>query len=139
MTPLCPKGLTNPNLNDRLSGGPEGIDGFPSGHPNLNDVLKNVFKEVLIVKVVPATFRPEKVEDETFEDVKWLLSEGKFANMVTLAIGGVVFSFEDQFTHKNKGPREGDVVRRPPFLLNSEISLPSVVGISAFQEAMLWL
>jgi len=138
VTPFCPKGLINPNLNARLSGGPKGIAGFPSGHPDLDNVLKNVFKGVLIIKVLLASFKPEEVEDETSEDVKQLLNEGESASVVTLAVGGVVFSFEDQFTYKNKGLGEGNVVWRPPFLLDFEVSLLGAVGISAFQEAMLW-
>jgi len=70
VTPLCLKGLIDPNLNVRFSSGPEGVDGFPSGHPDFDGVLKNIFKGVLIVKVLPASFRLEEVEDEAFEDVK---------------------------------------------------------------------
>jgi len=73
MTPLCPKGLIDPILNTRLSGGLEGVDGFPSGHPDLDDgrlgLLKNVPGGVLVIKVLPASFRPKKVDNETSENV----------------------------------------------------------------------
>jgi hypothetical protein len=36
VTPFRPKGLINPSLNTRFSGGPKGVDGLQSGHPNLN-------------------------------------------------------------------------------------------------------
>jgi hypothetical protein len=89
MTPLCPKGLIDPILNTRLSGGLEGVDGFPSGHPDLDGgrlgllknvpggvlvtlrlgLLKNVPGGVLVIKVLPASFRPKKVDNETSENV----------------------------------------------------------------------
>jgi hypothetical protein len=36
-TPFHPKGLIHSNLNARFPGGPKGVDGFPSGHLNLDD------------------------------------------------------------------------------------------------------
>jgi hypothetical protein len=70
MTPLHLKGLIDPNLHTRLPGGPEGVDGFPSGHPDLDgghpSLLENIFRGVLVVKVLPAPFGPKRVDDETF-------------------------------------------------------------------------
>jgi hypothetical protein len=139
MTPFGPKGLINSNLSARLPGGPEEVDGFPSGHPDGGHpgLLKSVPKGVLIVKVLSASFRPKKIEDEATKDVERLPGVGEAAGMVLVTIEGVVFSFEDHFTQKNEGPREGDVVRCPPFLPDLEEGLPGAFGVSAFQETML--
>ncbi len=59
-------------------------------------MLKNILERVLIVKVFPAPFRPEEVEDEPLKDVQRLLGVGESANVVSLA--RFVFSFEDLFT-----------------------------------------
>jgi hypothetical protein len=58
--------------------------------------------------------------------------------MVTLNIGRVFLSFNNKFTKKDKGPREGNIVRNSPFLPNFKVCLPSMFGFSAFEEAMLW-
>jgi len=81
MTPLCPKGMIDPILNTRLPGGPEGVDGFPSGHPDLDNghlsLLKNILGRVLVIKTFPTSFELEKVENETSKNVKWLSSRKK--------------------------------------------------------------
>ncbi|CAK9275333.1 unnamed protein product [Sphagnum jensenii] len=73
MAALRPKGLINPILNTRLLGGPEGVDGFPGGHPNLNDgnpsLLENIPGGVLGVKVHPTSFQPKEIENETSKNV----------------------------------------------------------------------
>jgi hypothetical protein len=141
VTPFCPKSLINSNLSARLPSGPEGVDGFPSGHLDLDGahpgLLKSVPKGVLIVKVLSASFRPKKIEDEATKDVERLLGVGEAAGVVPVTIGGVVFSFEDHLTQKNEGPREGGVIRRPPSLLDLEESLSGAFGVSTFQEIML--
>jgi hypothetical protein len=72
MTPLCLKGLIDLNLDTMLSGGLEGVDGFPSGHPNLDGghpgLMENVSR-VLVVKMLPASFGPKEVENKTSKDV----------------------------------------------------------------------
>jgi hypothetical protein len=46
MTPFYPKGLIDPNMDTRLLGGLEGVDGFPNGHLDLDDghlgLLENI-------------------------------------------------------------------------------------------------
>ncbi len=73
VTPLHPKGPFNSILNARLPGGLEAVDGFPCSHPNLDgghpSLLENVPRGVLSVKMYPASFNPEEVENETFKDV----------------------------------------------------------------------
>jgi hypothetical protein len=75
MTPFYLKGMINPSLNTRFSGGPKGIDGLPSGHPNLNNshpgLLKDFPRGMLIIEMLSASFRTKEVEDETAKDVKW--------------------------------------------------------------------
>jgi len=92
MTSFRPKGLINSNLSARLPGGPEGVDGFPSGHPDLNGdhlgLLKSVPKGVLIVKVLSASFRPKKIEDATTKDVERLPGVGEAAGVVPVTIEG---------------------------------------------------
>jgi hypothetical protein len=73
MAPFHPKGLIDPILNPRLTGGLEGVDGLPGGHPNLNgghpSLLENIAGGVLGVKVHPTSFRPKEVENETSKNV----------------------------------------------------------------------
>jgi hypothetical protein len=66
--------------------------------------LKNILDIILIVKVFPAPFRLKEVtvEDETLEDVQRLLGVGEFASVVSLAVRGVVLSFEDLFTQEDE-------------------------------------
>jgi len=102
MTPFHPKGLINLSLNIRFSGGPKGVDGLPSGHPNLNDshpcLLKDFPRGILVIEVLPTFFRPKEVEDEAGKDVKWLSDVGEAPYMVPLDPGGGIFSLEDGFT-----------------------------------------
>jgi hypothetical protein len=73
VTPLRPKGLVNSILNARLPSGLEVIDGFPSSHHDLNDghpcLLEDVSRGVLAIKMHPASFELEEVENETSKDV----------------------------------------------------------------------
>ncbi len=99
MTPLCPKGLINPIVDTRLSSGPEGVDGFPGDHPNLNSghprLLDNISRWVVIVKMHPTTFRPKEVKNESFKNVQQLSNVGKATSVVTLNIGKVILSFKN--------------------------------------------
>jgi hypothetical protein len=92
VTPFCPKGLINPSLNTRFIGGPKGVDGLPSGHPNLNcrhpSLLKDFSKGILLIEMLPASLRPKEVKDETAKDVKRLSNLGKAPYMVPLDPGG---------------------------------------------------
>ncbi len=102
MTPFRAKGLINPSLNIRFTGGPKGVDGLPSGHPNLNGshlgLLKDFPRGILVIEVLPASFRPKEVKDEIAKDVKRLSNVGEAPYMVPLNPGGVIFSLEDDFT-----------------------------------------
>ncbi len=96
MTPFRPKGLINPSLNTRFLGGSKGIDGLPSGHPNLNgshpSLLKDFPRGLLIIEMLPASLQPKEVEDEATKDVKWLSDVGEAPYMVPLQPGGVISS-----------------------------------------------
>ncbi len=85
MTPFRPKGLINPSLNTRFLGGSKGVDGLPSGHPNLNGshsgLLKDFFRGILIIDMLLASLRSKEVEDEAMKDVKW--SESRDIEMYT--------------------------------------------------------
>jgi hypothetical protein len=89
-------------LNIRFTGGPKGVDGLPSGHPNLNGshlgLLKDFPRGILVIEVLPASFRPKEVKDEIAKDVKRLSNVGEAPYMVPLNPGGVIFSLEDDFT-----------------------------------------
>jgi hypothetical protein len=105
MTPFRPKGLINPSLNTRVPGGPKGINGLPSGHPNLNgshpSLLKDFLRGILIIEMLLASLRPKEVEDKTVKDVKQLFDIGEASYMVPLdpgGGGGVIFSLKDSFT-----------------------------------------
>jgi hypothetical protein len=97
-----PKSLINPSLNIRVPGGPKGINGLPSGHPNLNgshpSLLKDFLKGILVIKMLLASFRPKEVEDKAAKDVKWLSDVGEASYMVPLDPRGVIFFLEDSFT-----------------------------------------
>jgi hypothetical protein len=80
VTPFRPKGLINPSLNTRFLSGLKGIDGLPSGHPNLNgshpSLLKDFPSGILVIEMFPAFLRPKEVENEVAKDVKRLSSVG---------------------------------------------------------------
>jgi hypothetical protein len=73
MAPLRLKGLINPILNTWFLGGPEGVDGFLGGHPNLNNghpsLPENVSGGILGVKVHLTSFQPKEIENETSKNV----------------------------------------------------------------------
>jgi hypothetical protein len=84
--------MVNPSLNTRFPGGRKGIDGLPSGHPNLNGshpgLLKDFPKGILVIEMLLASFRPKEVEDESTKDVKRLFDVGDAPYMVPLDLGG---------------------------------------------------
>jgi hypothetical protein len=102
VTPFRPKGLIDPSLNTRFPGGPKGVDGLPSGHPNLNGshpgLLKDFPRGILVIEMLPASLQPKEVEDDPTKDVKWLSYVGEAPYMVPLNPGRVIFSLEDGFT-----------------------------------------
>jgi hypothetical protein len=57
-------------------GGPKGIDGLPSGHPNFNGshpgLLKDFPKGTLVIEMLLAFLQLKEVEDEAAKDVKRL-------------------------------------------------------------------
>jgi hypothetical protein len=117
-------------LNTRVLGGPKGINGLPSGHSNLNGsnpgLLKDFPRGILVIKMLPASFRPKEVEDKTTKDVKQLSDVGEASYMVPLDPGGVIFSLEDNFTTQHdKWPGQSDVIGRSPFLPYVIEGLPS--------------
>jgi hypothetical protein len=102
VTTFRPKGLINPSLNARFLGGPKGVDGLPSGHPNLNSshpgLLKDFLRGIMVIKMLSASLQPKEVEDEAAKDVKRLSDVGEAPYMVPLDPKGVIFSLEDGFT-----------------------------------------
>ncbi len=96
MTPFHPKGLINPSLNTRFSGGPKEIDGLPSGHLNLNDshpsLLKDFLRGILIIEMLLTSLLPKEIEVEATKDVKWLFDVGEAPYMVPLDPEGFIFS-----------------------------------------------
>jgi hypothetical protein len=79
-------------LNSRVLGGPKGINGLPSGHPNLNDSLRSLLKDfprgILVIKMLLASLRPKEVEDKAAKVVKRLFDIGETSYMVPLDLGG---------------------------------------------------
>ncbi len=92
MTPFRPKGLINPSLNIRFLGGSKGVDGLPSGHPNLNGshpgLLKDFPRGILIIEMLPTSLQSKEVEDEVAKDVKQLFDVEEAPYMVPLDLGG---------------------------------------------------
>jgi hypothetical protein len=108
-------------LNTRFPGGLKGVDGLPSGHPNLNDshpgLLKDFPKGILIIEMLPASLRPKEVEDKTAKDVKRLSDVGEAPYMVPLDPGGgVIFSLEDGLTQHDEWLEESDIIGCSSFL-----------------------
>jgi hypothetical protein len=140
MRPFRPTGLINPSLNIRFQGGLKGVDGLPSGHPNLNgshpSLLKDFPRGILVIKVLSTSFQPKEVEDEAAKDVKRLSNVGEAPYMVPLALG-VIFSFENDFTQHDKWPKESDVSRRSPFLLDVIEGLPTPFGEGTLKKTIL--
>jgi hypothetical protein len=95
-------------LNTRVPGGPKGINGLPSGHPNLNgshpDLLKDFPRRIQVIEMFPTSLRPKEVEDKVANNVKWLSTIGEASYMVPLDPGGVIFFFKDNFTHHDEWP-----------------------------------
>ncbi len=141
MTPFRPKGLINPSLNTRLPGRPKGVDGLPSGHPNLNGshpgLLKDFPRGILVIEMLPASLRPKEVEDEATKDVKRLSDVGEAPYMVPLSPGRVIFSLEDGFTQHDEWPGESDVIGRSPFMPYAIEGLPSPFGEGSLEKTML--
>jgi hypothetical protein len=127
-------------LNTRVPSGLKGINGFPSGHSNLNGsnlgLLKDFPRGILVIKMLPTSLRPKEVEDKTTKDVKWLFDVGEAYYMVPLDTGGVI-SLEDTFTQHDKWPRKSDVIGRSPFLPYVIEGLPSLFGEGTLEETML--
>ncbi len=122
MAPFRLKGLIKRSLNTRVSGGPKRINGLLSGHSNLNDsnlgLLKDFPRGILVIKMLPASLRPEEVEDKTTKDVKWLSDIGEASYMVPLDPRGVIFSLKNSFTQHDEWLGKSDVIGRSPFLLD---------------------
>jgi len=82
-------------VNNRFLGGLKGVDGFPSGHPNLNNshlgLLKDFPRGILVIKVLSTSLRPKEVEDEVVKDVKRLFDAGEAPYMIPLDPGGSSF------------------------------------------------
>jgi hypothetical protein len=89
-------------LNTRVLGGPNGINGLPSGHSNLNksnpSFLKDFPRGIRVIKMLSASFRPKEVEDKTAKDVKQVCDIGEASYMVRLDPGGS-FSLENNFNN----------------------------------------
>jgi len=141
VTPFYPKGLINPSLNTRFSGGPKGIDGLPSGHPNLDSshlgLLKDFRRGILVIEMLLAFLRPKEVEDEVMKDVKQLFDVGKAPYMVPLNPGKVSFSLKNGFTQHDEWPGKSDVIGHSPLMPDEIEGLPSLFGEGTFEKTML--
>jgi hypothetical protein len=121
--------MINSSLNTRFPGGPKGVDGLPSAHPNFNSshpgLPKDFPRGILVIEVLSKSLRPNEVEDEATKDVKQLSDIGEAPYMVPLNSRGVSFSLKDSFTQHDEWPRESAVIRHSPFLPDVIKGLPS--------------
>ncbi len=133
--------MINPSLNTRFLGGLKGVDGLPSGHPNLNgshpSLLKDCPRRILVIEMFLVSLRPKEVEDEAAKDVKRLSDVGEAPYMVPLDPGRVIFFLEDGFTQHDEWPGESDVIGRSPFMPNVIEGLPSLFGEGTLEKTML--
>jgi hypothetical protein len=141
VTPFCPESLINPSLNTRFPGGLNGVDGLPSGHPNLNGshpgFLRDFPREILVIEMFSASLRPKEVEDEVAKDIKQLFDVGEAPCMVPLDPGRVIFFLEDGFTQHDEWPGESDVIGRSPFMPNVIKGLSSSFSEGTFDKTVL--
>ncbi len=141
MKPFSLEGFNNSMMSVRVPSGPTGVNRLLGGHVDLNyghpSLLQDFAKGILIVEVLSASLRLEKVKDEASEDVKGLPDVGVAPDVVALKVGWIVIAFEDDFPQQNEGPRRGGIVRCPPFLPNIFESVPSTFGNGAFEEVVL--
>jgi hypothetical protein len=141
MTPFRPKGLLNPSLNTRVPGGPKGINGLPSGHPNLNGchlgLLEDFPRGILIIEMLSTSLRPKEIEDKTPKDVKRLSDIGEASYMLPLNPGGVIFSLEYSFTQHDDWLGESDVIGCSSFLLDVIKGIPSPFGKGTLEKIVL--
>ncbi len=136
MTPFRPKGLINPSLNTRFSGELKGVDGLPSGHPNLNGSHPGLLKD-FPRGILPASLRPKEVEDEATKDVKWLSDVREAPYMVPLNPGRVIFSLKESFTQHDEWPGKNDIIGRSPFMPDVIEGLSSPFSEGTFKNTML--
>jgi hypothetical protein len=100
-------------------------------------LLKDFPRGILVIKMLPASLSPKKVEDKTAKDVKRLSDVGEASYMVPLDSRGVIFSLEDSFTKHDERPGKNDVIGRFPFLPYVIEGLPSPFGAGTLEETML--
>jgi hypothetical protein len=100
-------------------------------------LLKDFPRGILVIKMLPASLCPKKVEDKTAKDVKRLSDVGEASYMVPLDSRGVIFSLEDSFTKHDERPGKNDVIGRFPFLPYVIEGLPSPFGAGTLEETML--
>jgi hypothetical protein len=128
-------------MNTRFPGGPKGVDGLPSGHPNFNGshpgLLKDFLRGILVIEMLPTSLQPKEVEDEAAKDVKWLFDVGETPYMVPLDPGGVIFSLENDFTQHDERLGENDVIGCSPFLPDVTKDLPSPFGKGTLEKIVL--
>jgi hypothetical protein len=76
MKPFFSKGELNAELSVRVPGRTARSNGLPGGHTDLNrrhpGVEKDFAEGVLIIIMFSTSFRPEIINKEVTEDVKWL-------------------------------------------------------------------
>ncbi|CAM6034215.1 unnamed protein product [Sphagnum compactum] len=78
----------------------------------------------MIIEVLSAPFRPDKVEDEAPEDVEWLAGISEAARVVRELARRIIFVFQDGFTDENEGPGDLKISVGFPFGPNTLISFP---------------
>ncbi|CAK9861929.1 unnamed protein product [Sphagnum jensenii] len=57
--------------------------------------------------------------------------------MGAVEVRGIVIFFKDSLSKEDERLGDVDAVGRPPFVLNTEISIPSLLSMGAFHEAVL--
>jgi hypothetical protein len=99
MEPFIPKSFLNTNQSARVLVEAISINGFPSGHADLDgghpSLMKDPLEKVLVTEVPSALLRPEIIEEEATEDIKRLPRVKKVTDMVAMETGGVIFTFVD--------------------------------------------
>jgi hypothetical protein len=99
VAPFSLKGLIKTILETRIMSRYEGIDGFPSCHPNLNNndpsLLENIVGGVLHMQMHPTPFEPKEIKNETPKNIQWLQNKRETTNVVVLNFGRVILSFDN--------------------------------------------
>jgi hypothetical protein len=100
-------------------------------------LLKDFPRGILVIKMLPASLRPEEVDDKTTKDVKRLSDIGKASYMVPLDPGGLSSLSKSASPSMMNGQERVMSFGRSPFLPDVKEGLPSPFCKGALDKTVL--